>query len=108
MSSIKDYQWDMEGPDKDEYSLNDTNRKQMRDLLNKTGKGFCLAKWTQVTMHLGNGLTHSCHHPGAHSIPLDELKKNPSALHNTEFKKERRKEMLNGQRPKECDFCWHP
>lgn len=106
MSSIKDYQWDMEGPDKDEYSLNDTNRKQMRELLNKTGKGFCLAKWTQVTMHLGNGLTHSCHHPGAHSIPLDELKKNPSALHNTEFKKERRKEMLNGQRPKECDFCW--
>ena len=53
MSSIKDYQWDMEGPDKDEYSLNDTNRKQMRELLNKTGKGFCLAKWTQVTMHLG-------------------------------------------------------
>jgi organic radical activating enzyme len=102
----QDYTWDMEGPNKDEFSLNDTNRKQMRDLLNTTGPGFCLAKWTQVTMHLGNGLTHSCHHPGAHKIPLNELAENPSALHNTNFKKERRKEMLNGQRPKECDFCW--
>lgn len=85
---------------------NPANREKMRDLLNETGPGFCLAKWTQVTIHLGNGLTHSCHHPGAHKIPLDELKKNPSALHNTLFKKERRKEMLTGKRPKECDFCW--
>jgi len=82
------------------------NRNKMLNLLNETGPGFCLAKWTQVTMHLGNGLTHSCHHPGAHKIPLEELKDNPSALHNTLFKKERRKEMLNGKRPKECDFCW--
>jgi len=82
------------------------NKIAMRDLLNDKGPGFCLAKWTQVTMHLGQGLTHSCHHPGAHTIPLDELKDNPSALHNTSFKKSLRKEMLNGERPKECDFCW--
>ena len=73
---------------------NAENRVKMRDLLNETGPGFCLAKWTQVTMHLGNGLTHSCHHPHAHKIPLDELKDNPSALHNTIFKKQRRKEMI--------------
>tara|TARA_B110000467_G_C18336728_1_gene498674 strand:+ start:135 stop:1766 length:1632 start_codon:yes stop_codon:yes gene_type:complete len=85
---------------------NAENRVKMRDLLNETGPGFCLAKWTQVTMHLGNGLTHSCHHPHAHKIPLDELKDNPSALHNTIFKKQRRKEMLTGKRPTECDFCW--
>ncbi len=84
----------------------DVNRKKMLDLLDSTGKGFCLAKWSQVTMHLGVGLTHSCHHPGAHKIPLDELEKNPGALHNTSFKKEKRKEMLSGQRPSECDFCW--
>ena len=53
----------------------DVNRYQMRDLLNTTSCGFCLAKWTQVTIHLGVGLTHSCHHVGAHKIPLDELKK---------------------------------
>lgn len=85
---------------------NNANHKIMRDLLNKTGSGFCLAKWTQVTMHLGVGMTHSCHHPEAHKIPIDELKDNPSALHNTSIKKQARKEMLNGDRPKECDFCW--
>lgn len=104
--TIADYTWDREGPTKSEYALNSNNRNQMLDLLNSTGPGFCLAKWTQVTMHLGNGLTHSCHHPSAHKIPLEEIVKNPSALHNTEYKKERRVEMLNGQRPKECDFCW--
>lgn len=82
------------------------NFQQMKDLLDNTGCGFCLAKWTQVTTHLGSGITHSCHHVGAHKIPLDELKDNPSALHNTLEKKERRKEMLQGKRPEECDYCW--
>ena len=68
---------------------------------------MCLAKWTQVTMHLQMGETHSCHHPSTHKIPLEELKRNPSALHNTKFKKQKRKEMLTGQRPSECDYCWN-
>lgn len=99
-----DYDWhyDVRG----NYKPDAHNNLQMRELLNSTGPGFCLAKWTQVTMHLGNGLTHSCHHPGAHKIPLDELKENPSALHNTSYKKSLRKEMLNGEKPKECGFCW--
>ena len=67
---------------------------------------FCTAKWKQVTLHLHNGFTHSCHHPVSHKIPLEELKDNPSALHNTKFKKEQRKLMLEGKRPKECDYCW--
>ena len=61
---------------------------QVKKELDAVGCGFCLAKWTQVTMHLGSGITHSCHHVGAHKIPLDELAVNPSALHNTNFKKE--------------------
>lgn len=83
-----------------------SDSKNMQDLLNQTGPGFCLAKWSQVTMHLGNGLTHSCHHPIPHKISLEELSQNPTALHNTEHKKQQRKDMLNGKRPKECDFCW--
>ena len=67
---------------------------------------FCAAKWQQVTIHLQNGLTHSCHHPSPHKIPLDEIKNNSSALHNTQFKKQQRKMMLEGQRPKECTYCW--
>lgn len=67
---------------------------------------MCAAKWQQVTIHLGTGTTHSCHHPKVHPIPLEELVKNPSALHNTKYKKELRKQMLDGQRPDECDYCW--
>ena len=80
---------------------------KMRRDLNSVGCGMCLAKWTQVTMHLHLGHTHSCHHPATHKIPLAELKVNPTALHNTQFKKERRKEMLDGKRPDECDYCWN-
>ena len=83
-----------------------SNLQNIKKELGKTGCGFCLAKWTQVTMHLHNGMTHSCHHPGPHKIPLAEIKSNPTALHNTEFKKQKRKEMLEGKRPDECDYCW--
>ena len=81
----------------------DKTRKE----LNSVGCGFCLAKWTQVTLHLQMGQTHSCHHPSPHFIPLDELNNNPSALHNTQFKKEQRKLMLEGGKPKECGYCWN-
>ena len=83
-------------------SLDKTKQK-----LNDVGCGMCLAKWTQVTIHLQNGHTHSCHHPRTHKIPLTELKDNPSALHNTNYKKRQRRTMLNGGRPEECDYCWN-
>lgn len=80
--------------------------QQVKDKLDNVGCGFCLAKWTQVTMHLGMGMTHSCHHPSPHKIPLREVERNPSALHNTSYKKQKRKEMLEGGKPSECDYCW--
>jgi len=80
---------------------------EVKKKLDGVGCGFCLAKWTQVTMHLGTGMTHSCHHPSPHKISLKELKRNPTALHNTAFKKSRRKEMLDGKRPSECNYCWN-
>lgn len=58
-------------------------------------------------MHLGIGLTHSCHHPAQHKIPISEIKRDPSALHNTLYKKRQRKEMLEGNKPKECGYCWN-
>ena len=83
------------------------NSQEVKSKLDKVGCGFCLAKWTQVTMHLGLGMTHSCHHPSPHKIPINEVKRNPSALHNTLFKKRKRKEMLEGKRPSECSYCWN-
>lgn len=81
--------------------------EKTKNKLNSVGCGFCLAKWTQVTMHLQTGFNHSCHHPTAHKIPLEEIKLNPKALHNTRYKKEKRNEMLKGKRPQECDYCWN-
>lgn len=80
---------------------------EFKKKLDKVGPGFCLAKWEQVTLHLHNGTTHSCYHPRVHAIPLNELKNNPSAIHNTFYKKLQRKEMLEGGRPEECSFCWN-
>ncbi len=80
--------------------------KDLLDKLNKVGPGFCAAKWYNSTIWLSNGRTSSCHHPPAHSIDVDEIEKDPSALHNTKIKKQARLEMLQGGRPDECGYCW--
>lgn len=80
--------------------------EEVKNTLDGVGKGMCLAKWTQVTAHLHTGHNHSCHHPNTHKISETEIARNPSAIHNTLFKKQRRKEMMNGARPTECDYCW--
>ena len=79
----------------------------VKDKLDSVGCGFCLAKWTQVTMHLHNGTTHSCHHPEPHKIGLEEINRNPTALHNSKIKKQAIKEMLEDKRPSECQYCWN-
>ena len=81
--------------------------KRAKEEIDKISSSFCAAKWTQGTIYLQNGTTHSCHHPTVHNIPLTELAENPTALHNTNYKKEQRKLMLEGQRPKECEYCWN-
>ena len=83
-----------------------TKLKEIRVTLDKTGPGFCLAKWYHVSMHLHTGTNHSCYHPMPRRVELDELKNNPSALHNSQWKKEQRKLMLEGGRPSECSYCW--
>ena len=80
--------------------------QESKKIIDKVSKSFCAAKWYNVSMWLGNGRTASCHHPLAHPIPKAELAKNKTALHNTDFKKKVRKEMLEGKRPPECSYCW--
>lgn len=74
--------------------------------INSVSSCFCTAKWLQVTVDLVTGTTHSCHHPKRHLVPIEEIKKDISALHNTNFKKQQRKLMLEGVRPPECSYCW--
>ena len=65
-----------------------------------------MAKFQHTTIYLQDGTTHSCYHPPPHKIPLSELTGNPSALHNTEHKKLERLQMINGEKPTGCDYCW--
>ena len=74
--------------------------------LNSVSPSFCAAKWYNASLHLGHGYTNSCHLPLPHPIDLEEIKTNPSALHNTQHKKKVRKMMLEGRRPAECSYCW--
>lgn len=83
------------------------NIKNVRDRLNKVGPGFCAMKWLHQTLYLHTGDNHSCYHPRPHHIGLDEIVIDASALHNTKWKKQQRKTMLEGGRPDECYYCWN-
>ena len=80
---------------------------QIKDITDKISPTFCLAKWHHTTIYLQTGETHSCYHPSPHKIPLEEIAENPSALHNTIEKKRQRKEMLDGNKPSGCQYCWN-
>jgi organic radical activating enzyme len=81
--------------------------RKVIQITNEVSPTFCLAKWHHVTMYMHMGQTHSCYHPAPHDIPLNEIKTNPSALHNTLQKKKERAEMLVGEKPKGCQYCWN-
>jgi pyruvate-formate lyase-activating enzyme len=75
--------------------------------MNEISPTFCLAKWHHTTIYLQTGETHSCYHPAPHKIPLQELALNVSALHNTKQKIAERKEMIDGNKPSGCNYCWN-
>jgi hypothetical protein len=81
--------------------------KKFIPIMNEISPTFCLAKWHHTTIYLQTGETHSCYHPAPHTIPLNELVINSSALHNTEQKKHERLAMLNGEKPSGCNYCWN-
>ena len=84
--------------------MNDLEYKQK--VLDTKSASFCGAKWYNATIWLGSGMTTSCHHPLPHKIDLEAIKTNPSAIHNTVQKKEQRRQMQCGERPKGCEYCW--
>jgi hypothetical protein len=76
-----------------------------KDKLDTISPSMCLAKWSQVSLHLPTGLNNSCYHPPLHKIDAEEVARDPAALHNTALKKQQRKKMIEGQRPSECSYC---
>lgn len=81
-------------------------RESSTEWLNSQSDSMCLAKWYHVSLHLTNGRTHSCYHPPTHTISLDQIQRKPSALHNTDQKILERKQMLKGEKPEGCKYCW--
>jgi organic radical activating enzyme len=75
-------------------------------VLDTKSASFCGAKWYNATIWLGSGQTTSCHHPLPHQVTVEQVLKNPSALHNTPQKKEHRRLMQQGERPSGCEYCW--
>jgi organic radical activating enzyme len=84
--------------------MNDLEFRQQ--VLDTKSKSFCAAKWYNATIWLGSGMTTSCHHPPAHQVDVDTVTLNPKLLHNTEQKKQDRAQMLKGERPAGCEYCW--
>jgi organic radical activating enzyme len=75
-------------------------------VLNSKSKSFCGCKWGNSTLWLNTGETSSCHLPPVHNIDIDQIKKNPAKLHNTDHKIKMRSEMKKGIKPEECEYCW--
>ena len=77
-----------------------------QQVLDTKSASFCGAKWYNATIWLGSGMSTSCHHPPAHLVDIEEVKRNPKALHNTPQKKQDRRQMQAGERPPGCEYCW--
>ena len=83
------------------------NMKQWKiENLDSKSPSFCGAKWYNASLWLSQAWTTSCHHNPPHSIDLEAIKTNPSALHNTAIKKQERSMMQQGEKPANCQFCW--
>lgn len=80
--------------------------KLVDTLLSDVSDTFCLAKWHRTNLRLYNGNSYSCHHCFPHKADPAELKEDPSNLTNTKEILEYRQQMLNGERPVECSYCW--
>jgi organic radical activating enzyme len=85
---------------------NETDLEYKHRVIDIKSKSFCGAKWYNATIWLGSGQTTSCHHPLPHQVDVDDVVRNPKALHNTQRKKMEREQMQRGERPSGCEYCW--
>ena len=90
--------------DKSEFM---SSAESIKQKLDSVSPSLCLAKWKQVSLHLTTGMNNSCYHPPLHRISVEEIGRDPGALHNTDHKKQQRMMMLRGERPSECQYCWN-
>ena len=76
-------------------------------MLDRVSKTFCIAKWLQVTLNLHTGSNASCCLTPSSRFSIDGVKENLNYFHNTEENKKDRKDLLDGKKIKNCNFCWN-
>ncbi len=78
---------------------------QMQKRLDEVSPTFCTVKWKHATLNLGSGAVKSCCH-----LPFRKVEQVPRKagfqLHETAEDRRERAEMLKGQKPKDCNYCW--
>jgi len=74
--------------------------------LDKISPSFCLAKWGRTNLRPYEGTSYSCHHCRPIVTPKEEVVKDHTKLTNNDAVKKYRQQMLDGERPAECNYCW--
>jgi len=78
-----------------------------KEKLNTFSETMCLAKWMQTSLHLTTGHTNSCYHCPQSKIDQAAIIKDPTRLHFTKDKEQQQTDMIHGQRPDSCSYCWN-
>lgn len=79
--------------------------KNGQERLNRLSPSFCLVKWRHATLNFATGSVKSCCHLPFRSVDL-KAPANGLQLHETQEDQHERQQMIHGERPKSCDYCW--
>ena len=75
-------------------------------MLDRISPSFCIAKWARTNVRTYEGTSYSCHHCRPIVTPKEDVINDHTALTNNEKVKQYRQQMLDGERPRECNYCW--
>lgn len=76
-----------------------------KKILDQISPSFCTVKWKHATMNLGSGAVKSCCHLPFRKVAVDNIKSG-FELHDTAEDQKERTQMLKGERPESCSYCW--
>lgn len=77
----------------------------MKEQLDAVSPTFCLIKWKHATINFASGAVKSCCHLPFRKVNPEALS-NGYQLHDTDEDRSERRQMLQGQRPSSCNYCW--
>lgn len=87
-------------------SYSEKEFKKISDIKQKLdgiSDSFCLVRWKHATLNLASGASKSCCH---HHFKSIDLSQDFSQLHDNKEEQKIREQMLKGERPKDCSYCW--